>query len=151
LAAIGQFDLLNHLYQKIYIVEAVLHELNAEGRVWPGYIETTQAPWIERRSVQNQAMVRALTNDLDQGEAESIVLAVELKADLILLDEKEGRRMAGRLGLHVTGVAGILLEAKTKDLIDSVRPHLDRLRYDAGFYLSDATYQAVIDLAGETP
>jgi len=62
--------------------------------------------------------------DLDRGEAESIALALELDAELTLLDEKEGRHAAQRLGLRVIGVAGVLLEAKANGAVDKVRPHL---------------------------
>jgi predicted nucleic acid-binding protein len=64
--------------------------------------------WISRLTVQNQDLVTTLRQYLDRGEAESIALGLELDADFILLDEKEGRRMAKRLGLKRVGVAGIL-------------------------------------------
>jgi len=79
-------------------------------------------------------MVTMLESDLDLGESESIALAIELQADLILLDEKEARRMAKRMELPVMGVIGILLEAKASDLIETIRPHLNDLREKAGFY-----------------
>ncbi len=76
-------------------------------------------------------------------------MGLELDADLILLDEKEGRRIAKRLGLKRVGVAGILLEAKTGGLIKNVQPHLDALRQQAGFYLSEVISQSVLTLANE--
>jgi hypothetical protein len=88
--------------------------------------------------------------DLDRGEAESISLALELKADLLLLDEKEGRRAAQRLGLRTLGVVGLLLEAKETGGIEHIRPHLDALRQIAGFYLSESLYQATLDAASES-
>jgi predicted nucleic acid-binding protein len=94
-------------------------------------------------------LVKALRRDLDQGEAESIALALELNATLLLLDEKEGRHIAERLGLRVVGVVGVLLEAKAKGVIDRVRPHLDALRQTAGFFLSEPVYQSALVLANE--
>ncbi len=149
LAVIGQFELLRRLYAEVHIAQGVWDELNAGGRRWPGCDQVASAGWIQRHQVQNQALVTALRRDLDRGEAESIALAVELGADLILLDEKEGRHAAQRLGLDVVGVVGVLLEAKTKGAIDRVRPHLDALRQAAGFYLSESLYQAVLALASE--
>ena len=90
-----------------------------------------------------------LTKDLDRGEAESIALALELNADLIILDEREGRHIARRLGLNVIGVLGVLLEAKHKNHIDKVQPQLDLLRQKAGFYLSDSVYTKLLTLANE--
>ena len=81
LAAIGQFDLLHRLYAKLYIAQSVWAELNAEGRSWPACKEVASADWIERRTVQNQALVAALQRDLDRGESETIALALELGAD----------------------------------------------------------------------
>ncbi len=150
LAAIGQFDLLRRLYARLHIAHGVWDELNAEGKRWPGRDEVAAADWIERHAVHNQALVTALQRDLDRGEAESIALALELDADLVLLDEKEGRRAANRLGLRVIGVVGILLEAKANSYIDAVHPHLDALRQTAGFYLSESLYQYALALAGES-
>lgn len=124
-------------------------ELNARGKRWPGCEEVANADWIERHAAQNQALVTALRRDLDRGEAETIALALELDADLVLLDEKEGRHAAQRLGLRVMGVVGILLEAKAKGAMDALRPQLDALRQKAGFYLSDPVYQRVLRLAKE--
>jgi len=99
--------------------------------------------------VSNRELVLALIRDLDQGEAESIALAIELEADLLILDEREGRRLAKRFGLNVTGVLGVLLEAKAADLIQEVRPLVQELRDRAGFYLSEDVQQLICKLAGE--
>lgn len=103
LAAIGQFDLLRQLYGDLYIPEAVWDELNANGAIWPGRNEVDAASWIKRREVQNRTAVNALLDDLDIGEAETIVLALELHADLLLLDESDDRHHAQRLGLAGNG------------------------------------------------
>lgn len=150
LAAIGQFDLLHQIYGRICIAEGVWDELNARGIRWPGSEAVAGARWIERHTVQNRSLVTALRRDLDRGEAESIALAVELEADLVLMDEREGRHAAQRMGLHVIGVVGVLLEAKASGVVDSVRPYLDGLRQRAGFYLSKPVYQRALVLARET-
>ena len=150
LAAIGQFDLLRHLYGQLHMAHGVWEELRAGDRHWPGYDEVAQSDWIERHTVQNQALVAALRRDLDRGEAETIALALELGADLALLDEKEGRHAARRLGVRVLGVVGVLLEAKANGAVDAVRPHLDALRQIAGFYLSASVYQYALTLAEES-
>lgn len=78
-----------------------------------------------------------------------IALALELRADVALLDERDGRRLAQRLGLRVLGVVGVLLEAKTQGAIAHVRLYLDGLRSAAGFYVDDALYAEALRLAGE--
>lgn len=149
LAAIDQFDLLRQLYGTVHIASAVWDEMNFGGKRWPGRPEVASANWIERHTIQNQALVSALQRDLDRGESETIALAVESEAALVLLDEQEGRRAAQRLGLNVVGVLGVLLAAKKRGMIDRVRPQLDALRQQAGFYLGDQVYQKALMLAGE--
>lgn len=149
LAAIGQFHLLQQLYQHVQIAEGVWQELNAYQPPPPGCKEVTAAPWIDCHKVQNHSLVIALRQDLDKGEAETLALAIELSADLVLLDEKEARHQAQRLQLKKTGVIGILLEAKKQGYLTQVKPHLEALRQKAGFYLHDSLYQQALWLAKE--
>lgn len=149
LAAIKQFNLLSRLYEEVHLSTGVWDELNEGGIRWPGSEEVASADWICRHDVQNEALVISLMRDLDRAEAESIALSLELKADLILLDEKEGRRAAQRLGLRILGVVSLLLEAKALSEIERIRPHLDALRQAAGSYLSESLYRATLDAAGE--
>ncbi len=150
LAAIGQFDLLHQLYGQVHIAEGVWQELRARGQHWPGRDEVAVADWIERHSVQNRTLVTALRRDLHKGEAETIALALELGAALVLLDEREGRHAAQRLELRVAGVVGVLLDAKSHSAVNVIRPHLDALRQKAGFYLAEGVYHSALVLAGES-
>lgn len=149
LAAIGLFHLFYELYGRIHIPDGVWNELNAYNKSWPGSKEVASAPWVEKQTPKNQQIVTALQRDLDRGEAEAIALALELGADLVLLDERDGRRVAQRFGLRVVGVLGILIEAKSKGLVVTIKPHLDDLRQQAGFYIHETIYQYVLTLAGE--
>lgn len=81
--------------------------------------------------------------------AEAITLALERRADLVLLDERSGRRRAAALGLSYTGVVGVLLEARKRGLLKAVRPVLDELRA-LGFWLSEAVYERALEVAGES-
>lgn len=149
LAAIGQLDLLHKLYSEIHIPYGVTEELNALGKPWPGSKEVAGANWVHKHNVKNKLWVCSLRRDLDRGESESIVLASELEADMILLDEKEGRSAAKRIGLKPIGVIGVLLEAKSKNFVKTIRPHLDSLRQIAGFRISTNLYLHSLDLANE--
>lgn len=148
LAATFQFELLRQLYGELVIAEGVWAELNASGRTWPGRDEVAAAGWVERQTVGNTALVEALRRDLDLGEAETIALALEVNADLVLMDEREGRRAAQRLGLKPLGVVGVLLDAKRQGFLPAVRPAFDALR-TAGFYLGQPVYRQGLELAGE--
>ena len=149
LAAIGQFDLLQRLYGRLLIAEAVWEEWNAEGRTWPGRVEVAAASWIERRTVQNRPLVTALRERLDSGEAETIALAVECSPPFVLMDEREGRRSAQRFGLKTVGVVGVLIEAKGHGLVGQVGPLLEQLRQEAGFFLSDRVIHDARTVCGE--
>ena len=99
-----------------------------------GRNEIAKATWIIQHQVKNVDLVTALRRDLDSGESESIALALEINADLLLLDEKEGRRTAQRQDIDFVGVVGVLLEAKHSGHVDSILLYLDALRQNAGFY-----------------
>ncbi len=149
LAAIGHLNLLNSLFGNIFVPAAVLNELSAEGNTWPGYIEVSKANWIEVVDVADRPLVEALRLDLDRGEAETIALGLQRKADLILLDEQAGRHAAQHLGSTVMGVIGVLLRCKQLGLIPQIQPLLDDLRHRAGFYIDDSLYEYALKLAGE--
>lgn len=149
LAAIGEFDLLRLLFGQVHIAEAVREELNSNGRVHPGSRETEAADWIKCHSIENLSLMTVLRRDLDKGEAATLVLALQLGAHIVLLDEREARSVADSLNLQVMGVLGVLLRAKSKGHIDLVRPRLEALRAEAGFYVSESLFLDVLGLAGE--
>jgi predicted nucleic acid-binding protein len=86
---------------------------------------------------------------LDRGEAEAIALAERLQADLLLMDERIGRRCARERSLRVVGLLGTLIVAKQRGLIAAVRPLVEQLRQQAGFYVSDTLLAEVLQRAGE--
>ena len=143
LSFIRQLDLLQQLYGQVLVPEAVWQELLA-GQSHPGRDAVLNATWIERRSVQNRQLVIALFQDLDLGESEAIALAVETNADLLIVDERLGRRSAQHFGLNIIGVIGVLIDAKHHGLIAEVKPYLDQLRILAGFRISDTLYLRVL-------
>jgi len=77
------------------------------------------------------------------------VLALETQAELLLMDERMGREVARHLGLTVTGLIGILVEAKHRRLIPAIKPWLDALRDQAGFRVRQTLYDQVLQDAGE--
>ena len=149
LAAIGQLDMLRQLYAKILIPQAVYGELTFGDGNQPGGQEVQTLAWIETRHVADRVLVTALQLELDPGEAEAIALAVEVKAELLLLDERRGRMVASRLGLHVVGLLGVLSEAKQQGYLSAVKPILEDLVTTAGFWVSPRLYARVLQAAGE--
>ena len=85
---------------------------------------------------KTRTRLRCSGRQLDPG-AEAIVVAAELAADLLLVDEKRGRRIAIDRGLEVTGLLGVLAEAKARGLIPRCQPVLDDMIRVAGFWIGD--------------
>jgi hypothetical protein len=100
------------------------------------------APGVILEAVRNEP-------GLDPGEAAAISLALELRADAVLIDERHGRETAMQLGLRTVGILGMLLQAKTAGLLPSVSPVMDSLMRDAGFWISSSLRSRVLELAGE--
>jgi uncharacterized protein len=149
LAHIGQFALLREVYQGIVIPEAVWNEVVAEGSGQPGAAAVKRATWISVQPITNTLLVQSLRQDLDGGEAEAIVLALEINADLLLMDERLGRRVARHFGVSVSGLIGLCIEAKRKGIIAAIKPVLDSLRDRAGFRISPSLYELVLADSGE--
>lgn len=107
------YSLLHQQFGNILVPNAVLDELKvSEERPGSQAIrEAISSGWIQSRDLSNEPLAQLLKQTLDRGEAEAIALAIELKADWTLLDEREGRKVAKSLGLKVTGILGILLRA----------------------------------------
>ena len=138
---IGRERLLQQLHGVVLIPEAVRRELLRTHSRIPEFLAVRQA--VDRR------FVARLEVELDLGEAEAIVLAKETKADLLLIDEKLGRQIALREGVPIAGLVALVVEAKQRELIDSVRELVGRLESEAGFRVSDAVRAEAFRLAGE--
>lgn len=138
LAIVDQLTLLDRQFDEILIPSAVLDELkiSEERSGSQAMREAISSGWIQSREVNNDSLAQLLKQTLDRGEAEAIALAIELKADWIFLDEREGRKVAKSLGLNVTGVLGILLRAKQIGEIESLQPVVDDLINKAGFRIA---------------
>lgn len=146
LIQIQQLSVLRALFQKVIITPAVYKELctiPAQQKLLDG------EDWIVVREWKDDQLVRQLEASLDKGEAESIALAVALHADYLLIDELRGREIAEQLGLKIVGLLGILLKAKAVGLIEQVKPLLNRLMDEAGFFIHSALYEKMLKLANE--
>lgn len=146
LLQINKIELLQQLFKKVVIPGEVYNELN---RI-PGHtIFLAEQEWIQILSPADNLAVEKLLIYLDKGEAQSIVLAAELQADLLLIDERKGRQIAEEMGLKIMGLIGILIKAKNIGLINFVRPLLDELIASAGFRIKEDFYNQIITLVNE--
>ena len=130
LVAVDKLHLLRDLYTEIVLPSAVQVELRRIG------IQIDPL-WISVVAAKDQNEVAALRKRLDPGEAEAIVVAAELKADRLLIDERDGRRIAMDRGFKVTGLLGVLAQAKKQGLIPMCQPILDQMIRVANFWIGD--------------
>ncbi len=149
LAVVGRLVLLKQLYSRVFIPQAVYSEIVEVDAEQANIEEIKKLKWIETKTVKNNTLISELQIELDKGEAEAIALAIELKADILLLDERLGRKVASRFGLNYIGLLGILIEAKRKGFIPLVKPILDELVAKAGFWVSNELYSSILKSAGE--
>jgi predicted nucleic acid-binding protein len=143
-AAIRRLDILEHLFPTLTIPEAVEHELLERGKQYPSAAEIQQATFLVTQRIRNVMLRDALTLDLDEGEAEAITLALEHKAELLLLDEVTGRLIAESYNLPFTGSIGCLIEAKRVGIIPAIKPLLDAMQTDARFWINPRLYKKIL-------
>lgn len=148
LAKVGELEILKMLFGTILIPGSVYDEVVTDAKERPGAVQVRQAAWINVQSPVEQIKVDYLRADLDAGEAETLVLAEELAANWILLDEAKARLAADLLGLQYIGTIGLLLLAKRLGKVLEVRPLMDELRMKK-FYISDSVYELTLKQAGE--
>jgi uncharacterized protein len=149
LAAIGHLELLPAIFTRIIIPQAVFDETVLKGTGKPGSEEVKTASWIEVKSCADHKLLSHLLTILNEGESEAIVLMKELQGDLLIIDEKKGRQVAKKMNLNVTGLIGVLLIAKSRQLVPLVEPLLDRLQNEAKFWISKATRKNILEIGGE--
>lgn len=147
---VGQLDLLHSLYGQVVVPPAVMREiLRLESQFDHDLSGLKNASWVSVIPVSDVKKVRVYQRALDEGESEAIVLAIEISADLLLIDEMRGRKVAQVEGIPFTGVLGVLLSAKSKGLLDAIRPILDNLHSETKFRISQKLYDFVLQQAGE--
>lgn len=125
LLKISRLEILKVLYSEIIIPQAVFLEIE-KGRNKKYYYDLSNLSWIKIQNIHDKHW-RKYFLDLDAGEAEAIILASEINADTIIMDEKLGRLYAKNAGLKVTGTIGLLVKARKSGLIKELKPLLIEL------------------------
>ncbi|MFC1751391.1 DUF3368 domain-containing protein [Pseudomonadota bacterium] len=151
LAQIKAIDLLKRLFTNIFIPQAVYDELTDHGDHIAGAIEVQRLPWIKVKHVKSYDEYTSKFHiELDPGESQAIGLALDIGADLLIIDEVDGRQVAKTQGLNIAGMLGIFIKVKEEGIILAVRPYLNKLRR-TNFRLSPVLYNKVLEQAGESP
>ena len=142
LALIDQTACLHQQFDSVRIPRAVREELLAGQRKRERLETLLNRPFFTVEPVSRNDLVREFRSELDRGESEALALAIEQSADLVLIDERDGRKVARRHDLRVTGVVGVLIRAAKNGTL-SLEPALRSLR-EAGFWISDDLVQQAI-------
>ena len=151
LAIIDRLSLLQRQFGEIYLPPAVLTELRVKESL-PGsklLQQALEAGWLMVEEVENRVLVALLRRELDKGEAEAITLALQLGASWLLLDEREGRRIARTLGLKITGILGVVMRGWREGEVSSVREVMEELRTLANFRIASALERQILQETGE--
>ena len=151
LAIVDHLSLMYEQFGEILIPQAVLEELQVEEGL-PGsqtLREAIEKGWLRVKEVMDQHYVKVLQIDLDKGEAEAIALALQVKAKWVILDEREGRRVAKSLGLKVIGVLGILLRAQREGKLPLLQKTMEDLRSKAGFHIGKELFSDLLREGGK--
>lgn len=153
LIALAILDLIKDLPQivgEIIIPESVYNECVADLSK-PGAQEIKHAlgnQQIKLHKISPSKLLVELTSVLDQGEAEAILLYKQINADLLLIDEIKGRKVAEKQQISITGTVAILLKAKEKSVRPLVKPMIDKLLLH-NYRLSNSLISHILKISGE--
>jgi len=135
---IGQLSLLETIFGSVLIPPAVAREAPSIER----------PAWLLVCSLEKPLAPPIVGAGLGPGETEAISLALELRAERVILDDLPARVLAQRLGIPLIGTLGILLAAKRRGLVTAIREPIDTLRA-GGFRVATDLYEQVLTKAGE--
>lgn len=141
LSTLGCLDKLKHIFAEVLITRAVHEEICVRGHGLIGereLLEAVKDGLIKVKDVKNRLLVNALLDPIAIGEAETITLTVEEKADYVVIDDKLARRRAKSMGLNVIGTLRVLRLMYDAKLIDKheILKALEKLK-EIGFRISD--------------
>lgn len=146
LLKLSRLDILQELYSEISIPFAVFEEIEA-GKNKRYYQDLSKIDWINIVKIQDKKALKYFL-DLDAGESEAIILATEIGADLIIIDEKLGRFHAKHADLKVTGTIGVLIKAKNQGILKELKPLLYEL-IEKDVWIGETLIGEILKQAGE--
>jgi predicted nucleic acid-binding protein len=144
LSRVGALDLLAVVCGEVVVPREVWDEVVEKRPSAPGVVALRQATWI--RVVD--AASPPLDLDLDSGETAAILLAETIHADLLLIDERVGRKVAEARGIAIRGTLGVLVQARQMGALPALKPVLDALVAE-GFRIAPALTRAALSRVGE--
>jgi predicted nucleic acid-binding protein len=150
LARIAKLPLLQSLANQIVIPSGVYQEMVSTGKDRPGALSVQTATWLVKKTPTDVSALDRLAQRLGRGETEAIVLAKELPDSIVELDDALARRVAREEKVPDVGTVGLLIHAKHRGLLSSIKPILQDLK-QAGFYLDQSLINLVLQKTDESP
>jgi len=145
LSCINKIDIFKKFFENIYIPKAVYTEIKSKKAY--GYKEIDD-DLFKIINIKDTFAQNILLNDLDLGEAQTIVLAKELNADIVLIDETIGYNIAKSQNLNIQRTLSLLIASKKKGYIRRVKPLLDEM-INKGRWISNKVYYDILRLCEE--
>ena len=133
LAKANKLEILKRMYEHIIIPEAVYREVTEKDDVAAQRIEAARE-WIEVRKVDYNLDRRMYKAKLHDGEVEVMLLAQEIGADVVVIDDGAARKTAEYLELPLTGTLGVMIKAKQRGLLEAVMPVLQKMEQNGIFF-----------------
>ena len=137
LSNISELDLLHEVYGEIYTTEIIAQEF---GEPLPA--------WIKIEAVKDEKYLTYLTTQVDKGEASAMAVATQFEEVLLLMDDLKARKFAEQLKLKVTGVMGILVNAKKEGKIPAIKPLIEKVN-KTNFRINQKIIDFVLAECGE--
>jgi len=144
---LNQINLLKDLFVNVIIPPSVFNELIKAKIINEIFLQAYS--FIQIKSPADKNKVEELMLILDEGESEAIVLSLELKAELLLIDEAPGREIARQYGIPIKGILGVLLQAKERKLISQIKPLINKLQTEINFRINNKLLQKILIEANE--
>jgi predicted nucleic acid-binding protein len=131
---IGELELLQKVFDEIYTTAEIAKEF---GHPLP--------LWVKVRSVSNKVQQQVLEREVDIGEASALALSFEIEDTIVIRDDQKARKLAEKLKINYTGTLGLILRAKQKKLIPSVKGVLGKIKYTNFRFSEEVLIQILSD------
>lgn len=131
-----------HLLQQVYGQIVITPEIAAE-------YGTKLPDWIQVVATKDLVRKKLLELQVDNGEASSMTLALEIAGSTVIIDDYRARKIAALLGIKYTGTIGVLIKAKLTGIVSSIKPLIAKIKA-TDFRISHELEQMALSEAGET-
>ena len=143
LSKLNLLFILQDLFGEIVIPAEVWKEVVERGKGKAGSEAIEEAKWIKVQDVGDDLSVEVLCRNIDRGEAEAIILAKRINADILILDEKIAREIAMAVGLKVVGSLALIYEGIKRGIVDQTLAEIIKKMRERNIWISDEVIEEI--------